>query len=309
MNTKAIVTLCNPSNHDDEIKLVYNIAQSKLAQKWSNAVIIENGRGMVLKDNGWFHGFKTITHNRDTLARDLNEKIELINSYYPGSIPERAAPDMSQDTMNILHKYFEDYRGSILNPGYMWTDGNTELRDALERYNELIHRYEALINNEKSSTPRPRFSMMFVHPEDFEIKRDRYKMEPEDLDEFSMFRFFGQLYLHYCEVGKQVLDAFFDHDEVVGEDNIRPLKYYSACCDCFFGPNYSETTKKYVTEQLKEWLESRGMDINDKNLSIGYATLGTISLDECTPSLEGKTEEEIVDHISKFLYIKRLDIK
>ena len=51
------------------------------------------------------------------------------------------------------------------------------------------------------------------------------RFEPEDYTHFSLKLDFGDMYLHYAELGKQILDVFNVKDEHVTEENIRPLKY------------------------------------------------------------------------------------
>lgn len=315
MYKTAIITLCNSTRNNEKFNLIYDISSLSIAQKWAECVKSENKRKLVIHEGGWWHGFDGIastngydgpTRSRLTLSKQLNEHIKIINEYYPDSIVERAEEYMSQQTMNILHHYFEVYRGGILSPGFMWRDGDNKLRNSLEKLNELIHRYETFYRNEKNTIPR--LSVMWRHPTEYLTRRDRFPLPDKDFKHFKLGRFFGQLYLHYCEVGKPILDTFFDQDDVIFDDNITPLRYYSCDFDCYFHNGWSDEKAKEIKTKLLIWLERNNFDKNDLKLSIGHLSLAKLNKKK-TEGFKNLNNDEIVQAISKYLKVDQVNVE
>lgn len=288
----------------DPIKLIYSILETDIAQRWAHRVAVEWEQGLRVHENGWFHGFEAVSHSLDSLAAELNRNIAIINHHFPNAIPEQAKPTMSQEEMNILHHHFENYRGGVLSPGPLWQKGNNEVKAALEEYNVLIHRHEALTRNLQS--PKPRASIMFRHPDDFHKRRQRFPLEEHDFEHFHLQRHFGQVYLHYCEVGKPILDVFFDKDSVIGDENVRPLAFYSSDFDCYFANPWSDQTEETIRTQLKSWLESQGLNIQDASLALGYLSLA--ELDWGQSNLNGLTQADIIAQINDRLYVTEVKV-
>lgn len=298
MYRQAIVSLRNPDDRSQTLDLVYNLHSSAITQKWAKRVLAEQELGLSIRENGWFHGFSNLTRTLKSLSDVVNEQIDIINSKFPGSICIRAYPDMPQGQLNKLHVFFETLRGSIENPGPLWIDGDEAIRKALEKFNVYIHRYEEHFHNLVKSNPR--FSVMYYSASCFEKTRQRFPLDDDDFDEFKLIREMGDLYLHYCEVGKPILDAFFDNDTDVGEDNIRPLRYYSCDFDCYFGNSWN-AKRNIILPRLEQWLRERNKDISDKYLGLGYITMGRINRVE-TFGRE-VSDAEIIEAVNNHLYV------
>jgi hypothetical protein len=121
-----------------------------------------------------------------------------------------------------------------------------------------------------------------------------------------MLRTFGEVYINYCEVGKPLYDVYRDGDDIVGEDNIRPLRYYSPD----FRVHFHEKSKKDVDEFLigmdrwwndnHEYLAATGFHKNDPKNAIGNIPVAKLDTD--------LSNNEIVNKLCKFNIINSVSI-
>ena len=131
-----VVQIADPQDQTKNTAfLVYDIRDIPIAQKWAERVSIAQKNGLTVSEGGWWLGFPGLGRNMQSLSNDINERVDVINQYYPKSIPERAYPEMDQDRLNLLHHYFELYRGPVDASRFMWVEGDDILRAALEELN------------------------------------------------------------------------------------------------------------------------------------------------------------------------------
>jgi hypothetical protein len=266
----------------DYLSLFFKTYDTPPARKWLKLLITATSRGLGVeqyflkthKVSGRFVGFPAHQKNAHDLAHLINQCIHTINTYQSGAIPMQASETTQQSELNQLHKYFEDHRGTVLQPGAMYVKGPDEVKVALEDYNLLIHEYESFIASTHSGVDsQASLDVTFVK------NWKREPLAPEDYAYFDPARDFGGIYLHYCEVGKQVLDAYFNKDEVVGGDNVRPLQYASANFDIFFGRPTQSVFELEFKKDFNAWLIKQGLDPRDPKLSVGYLKVGELIID------------------------------
>ena len=119
---------------------------------------------------------------------------------------------------------------------------------------------------------------------------------------------FGTVYINYCEVGKPLLDVFKDDDEIVGDENIRPLRYYSADFQIKFGPDTLDEVYTDRETQFWKWFEQRenyfasiGL-FKTNNLSLGLIPVASLNIERS--GFNNLTKVEIVNTLSKYTRIK-----
>ncbi len=270
------------SDAQNELSLFFKPYDTPPAKKWLKLLSNAAMRGLQIepyflkthKVNGRFVGFPAHEKNALDLASLINQCIQTINTFRPGAIPLQASEATRQPELNELHKYFEEHRGTVRQPAELFRTAPKEVQVALEDFNLLIHEYESFLE----SSQRGNGSMASL---DINYVRDwvREPMSPEDYAYFDPARDFGGLYLHYFEVGKQVLDAYFNQDDVVGEDNVRPLQNISAAFDIFFGQSTKPLFELEFKKKFNAWLVQQGLDPRDPKLSIGYLKVGELIID------------------------------
>jgi hypothetical protein len=286
------------------ISLFFKTYDTPPSRKWVKLLSAATMRGMrvepyFLKDQkvrGRFVGFPLHEKNANDLANLINCCIQIINNFKPGAIPLQASETTNQADLNLLHKYFEDHRGTVREPAELFRTASNEVQVALEDYNLLIHEFESYLESSQKGTG----SLAGL---DVNFMRDgsREPLAPEDYAYFDPARDFGGVYLHYCDVGKQVLDAYFNKDEVVGGDNIRPLQYASAAFDIFFGQSTKPSFELEFKKEFNAWIMRQGLDPRDPKLSIGYIKVAELIVDYRFKSM---SRLDFLNHLSDYLDVK-----
>jgi hypothetical protein len=283
------------ANGDEEFILHYDLYDTKIALKWfeelKHVILIEK----IPINNERFYNFTTNPWTQKKIADEINFRIAICNEEYPNLISYNVDENLTQEDHNRLHLFFEKYRGPVLNPHPNYVDGSNAYRKAIDELNILIHRWEYLnsfgIGNGRRCV--------------FDFYSSRYPLEDKDYYEFKLAKNFAELYINYCEVGKPLQDVWKDKDVIIGEDNIRPLKYYSAD----FGVKFKQTSKEKEQQDLKsffEWfdrnenfLNNLGFYKNDPKISLGY-----IPVARC---IDTHTEQFIIDNIEQKQFLKRIE--
>lgn len=247
------------------------------------------------KVHGRFIGFEGFEKTESELAELINQCIRTVNEYSPGSIPIVATDSADQHQLNELHTYFETLRGPRLDPVEIFLHGPESVKAALEDFNLFIHEYESKIQNTALDDGNcARLGITFSG------ERIRHPMSFEDFSYFELHRDFGGLYLHYCDVGKPVLDVFEDQDDLIGIDNIRPLELISSDFDVYFGESDKKKYDMSYKIRLINWLNSIGLDHLDPRLSMGYLKVGQLIMDN---RLKSKSRQEILGLLSTCLNV------
>ena len=283
------------ANGDEEFTLHYDLYDTKIALKWfeelQRVILIEKKP----INNERFYNFIHNPWTQKKIADEINSRITICNEEYPGLISYNVDENLTQEDHNRLHVFFEKYRGPVLNPHPYYINGSPTYQKAINELNILIHRWEYLNTFGIGNNRRCMF--------DFYSKR--YPLEDRDYDAFKLSHNFAELYMSYREVGKPLQDVWKDADDVVGDDNIRPQKYYAAD----FSVRFEQTSKEKEQQDLKsffEWfdrnenfLNNLGFYKNDPKISLGY-----IPIARC---IDNHTEQFIIDNIEQKQSLKRIE--
>lgn len=282
-----------------EFKLNYRVYNTIPALKWFDCLehqvlnvsdkSAEPDRMYNFPDNVW---------TEEKLVKELNDCIEIINKY-ENFIHHTAFVDMPQEQLNHLHHYFENLRGGTENPANYFLAATKEQQHALERYNVIIHRAENFYHNQNAGSYFPRFVFRFKD-------RKRYELSDGDYEHFTLHRKFGEVYINYCEVGKPLYDVYKDGDDVVGEDNIRPLRWYSADFTGYFHYRRKTSVDSFL-EGMDDWwnkndnyLKALGFTKGDPKNAIGNIPVAMLDTN--------LTQEEIINTLIEFNEIDRVEV-
>jgi hypothetical protein len=270
-----------------EYSLEYEIYDTSIANRWSMLLTQQCYFDNEIYEKDRFYNFPDNSWTEERIVIEINECIDKLNVSGAG-IEERAQIGMSQQLLNVLHHHFENLRGGVLSPGSFWTGANGETKAALERYNVLIHRAENFYNTSGREQYFPRVVCRFNN-------RERIPLLDEDYEHFTLHRNFGEVYINYCEVGKPLYDVFKDGDDVVGEDNIRPLRYYAPDFALYFHHTQSFKVDKFLADMDEWWdrndnyLGALGFSKGDPKNAIGYIPVAALAeihdIDEVINSL------------------------
>ncbi|WP_028886638.1 hypothetical protein [Teredinibacter turnerae] len=293
----------------EDIPLFFNTFDFSPAEQWLDLlketldakVALEEHQLNSSKVLGRFVGFPGAEKSKKQLTDLINNCIDTVNTFAKDAIPISASESCTQDDLNELHKYFELHRGPRLNPGWMFVSGPESVKNALENFNLYIHEYEARLRS-TSGEGATSFSKLDIT---FKGPKRRIPLRPEDFNYFSPHSDFGGVYLHYCDVGKQVLDVYYDQDSAVGIDNIRPLEFISADFDIYFGMSNKQWFGMEYKTKLEYWLKEHGMDPRDPKLGIGFLKIGQMIPDARFKHLD---RSKFLSMFSNYLNIKSIHV-
>jgi hypothetical protein len=300
-------------NYQTQETIDYNIipCDNQLALDWIAALeqdVLQ--KSLHLEKNYCFHGFPNTQRNLELLCAELNKHIYTINqSSLDYMIEEWFAPDVvrfgseypvgrmddnplnkglqvKHDVMNILHNHFEVLEGTVENPSKYTRDASVEVRYAIRQLNLLCHEIESLCMSQRKAVQDPQW----VRPSQItQFNRcPRHTLTDEHRQGFlenSYDRELGGVYMHWCQIGKTLMEVFRDEHAPKLTDTvceaITHLQYYSGEFDVEWGKDVTYTTAPWHKTEIDDfnaWLSSNNFDPNDTNLSSGYLKIGEVDL-------------------------------
>jgi hypothetical protein len=277
-------------SNDEASRYVYfDVFDTNIARKWEHEIKFD----YTIFENDRFTGWPDSIRTPKWYATELNKLIDIINEYQLGTINMKAHEAMDSDHANKLHKYFEILRGGVLTPAPFFTNSPEHVQQAIQDFNIMIHAFEKMaFSPRKSPTITCTFQCM------------RMDLEDEDYDHFTYDWKYGYMYINYCEVGKHLLEMFIDKDDIVGDDNIRPLKYYSADFKIKFGPDTPPERLEQFTNEFETWFDSNKDYFESINIHKDkYRALGLIPVAKINREASGfigYTDQDIIEELSHY---------
>lgn len=156
-------------------------------------------------------------------------------------------------------QYFEKLNGSWGSPSKLLYIAPYEIKEAIRTLNFSIHRLER--------RPYDKSRILYLSWD-----KNTYRRELLTDDEHMYFTNLiepNTVYLNYVEVGKNLLDLYYDDLDPVYE-GYENLHYVGA--EVLI--NFEDTGYNLFTPDFKEWALKHNIDINDKRLGIGKMPVG-----------------------------------
>ena len=309
------VILCDPFNKDKEFDFDIEIYDNLLARDWIHSLQED-----CLKPNLPFHhqfcflGFAKTYRDYDYLCNILNEAIAELNQTFDYQIPEVYSKEMiTQESLNTLHNHFEILKGTMWEPSEYFLNANERNRENIERLNWTCHELESLefateMAEKDPDNLRPTNIMHFVNAPKYDLKDEHRELFVNGFDSR-----FGEVYMHWCQIGKTYYEVFRDEGAPKLTDTvceaITDLQYYSGEFDIDWGQDVVRHGKnKWHDEQMDmyyKWLEDNHKDITDPKLSLGYLPIGQVDLIESFNTTDPKTVWKI---LGQYLNISKIEI-
>ena len=280
---------------DTQLTLTFECYDTSVALRWFALLSEVLSADPTLRECDRLHDFPGTAWSESAVVDRINTSIDIINSHLP-AIAERAVLGGGRHQLNQLHLRFEQLRGGILTPSIHWQQANEVLRSAINDLNLHIHRLEDLLDSDSNTVPWPHAIITFRNFQ-------RRLLEPQDYALFTTDTQFGEVYLNYCEVGKSLWNVYFDGDSVIGDDNIRPLRYYSPEMVLKF---YDSTQDSELPKFWQWWddnaahLSELGFHKDDANLSIGAIPVAQLKTN--------MDRNKLINAISEFDRVNRVYI-
>jgi hypothetical protein len=299
----------------------YNIvpADNQMARDW--IVALEQDvlqKRLHLEKNYCFHGFPNTQRDLNLLCNELNKHIYTINqSKYPvGRIdddPVNKGLIVKHDVMNILHNHFEVLEGTVENPSEYTKHATVQVRYAIRQLNLLCHEIESLCMSQRKAVQDPQW----VRPSQItQFNRTPRRLLTDEhrqgFLENSYDRELGGVYMHWCQIGKTLMEVYRDEGAPELTDTvceaITHLQYYSGEFDVEWGKDVSYNTQTpwhcREIDGFQNWLAANKFDPYDPKLSLGYLKLGEVDL---INSFGTTNAQDIWKQMGNYLDIYRIE--
>jgi hypothetical protein len=263
----------------------YDIEPHFLAQKWARALrydYLEDHSNRVEKNfmlQHWEYDEANVNGRSLTqLCLEMNRYVDYINSYFDGSSERRIKYEITQyfdpatvdqRILNEIHHHFELLIGQVWSVSEYYKLADSATCFAIRQLNNLCHEMESLLRPSFRNSHKWAAGVYFPY-----LRVARYKFVDSDYDHFTQIQEFGNLCLHYAQLGKTPLEAYAARDEEVLDDNITGLRYMSGEFDIMFMPDRVAESQlinlaKYNNAAF-EWIRARGQDPESKYTGIGF---------------------------------------
>lgn len=247
------------------------------------------------------------------LCFELNRYVAIINGYFDGSSDRRMdyhitqyfdPATLDQNILNEIHHHFEVLIGQVWNVSEYFKKADLKTNFAIRQLNNLCHEMESL--RKPGITDNPLHWSVCIYFPFYPGKR--YKFIESDYDHFIRTREFGDLTLHYAQLGKSPLEAWHGRDEVVFDENITGLRYLSGEFVVVFGADLPKELQviRYINidEEFFPWLRSRGQDPESKFTGVGQICIGNLIRSD----FPGQTANKIMKDLFKYDDIYKLEL-
>lgn len=252
----------------------------------------------------------------------VNEKISVAPAIY---FEKTLGYRIKHNVMNRLHNHFEKLQGTVWNASEYYMLADYETKYAIRQLNTICHEIENLVlsQHKMNTMPewvRPSQITTFLHAERYDLTHAHKKISVDN----KFDRRFGEVYMHWTQIGKTLLEVFRDEhgpNLIVGDnptdisvgngatcEAITALKYYSGEFDIEWGNNIVHGDHAFHDNFIKDfyqWLSSNQIDKDNPDLCLGYLPIGKVKLME---SFGTDNPADIRDILSGYLDIYKIEI-
>ncbi len=297
----------------------YEIEPHFLAQKWARALrhdYLEDDSNKVEKNymlQHWEYDEANVNGRSLTqLCSEMNRYVTHINGYFDGSSERRVNYEITQyfdpatvgqQILNEIHHHFELLIGQVWSVSEYYKLADSATCFAIRQLNNLCHEMESLLRPSFRNSGWWSAGVYFPY-----LRVIRYRFIDSDYDHFSQIQHFGDLILHYSQLGKTPMEAFAANDAEVFDDNITGLRYLSGEFDISFRtdtPLYiQQNTIAKSNARAFPWIRERGQDPESKYTGIGFVKVA--NFDRTT--FPGMSAEQIMAELVKCDDIYKLEL-
>ena len=324
---KVKVVLCDPFNEEKEFDFDIDVYDNLLANDWIVALEDCLNTGLPFHHQFCFLGFAKTYRDYDYLCNILNDSISELNDSFDYQIPEVYSKEMiTQDSLNVLHNHFEILKGTLWEPSDYFLNTTEQNRQNIERLNWTCHELESLefatkMAIEEPDNLRPTNIMHFVNAPKYDLKDEHRELFANGFDSR-----FGEVYMHWCQIGKRLDEVFRDEGapDLVYTDPtdirtnqseggaqceaITALRYYSGEFDINWGKDMTRENNpnwKIWHDEFFAWIEKNGMDPTDPKLSLGQMPIAKVRIQESFGSVN---LQHVWDTLSEHMFVKGIEV-
>jgi hypothetical protein len=249
--SKVVVTLRNPLDHNDLLDYYIVPNNSKIGQDWVAALTKLLQSKNLLEKNYCFMGFPQTARNLEYLSQQLNDSIRQINLFSMSGVWELAGlpqyvieeyftPDVirygteyltntktdpskkeklslglsiKHAVMNTLHNHFERLQGTVWELSAYYKLADYETKYAIRQLNNLCHEIETLVLSQQKDALVPEW----IRPSQITtfLHADRSELTDDHRAEFiknGYDRRMGHVYMHWSQIGKTLFEVWRDEN-------------------------------------------------------------------------------------------------
>lgn len=323
MVNKVTVTLQNPLDKTDTLDYYIDVHDTPMGRLWFEALQDVLQRNLYLEKNFCFLGFPDTARDLEYICRELTWAKDKINSFFDPSdyhisetfTPGTMRPDglnPNQDIMNVLHNHFEHLQGTVWGLSDWYKRADYETKFAIRQLNNLCHEAESLMLSQRKKATQPEWVRPSQITTFLNCPRHEFPaIHKTTFDESRYDRKFGEVYLHWTQIGKTLYEVYRDEQGVDIDssvcDAITHLRYYSGEFDIewaqdvvFNGPHPWHTQEM---AGFREWLGRNGFDLDDPEYNYGYHPVGQVNLQD---SFGTTNYAEVWPILSRYLNIYKI---
>ena len=320
---KVIVTLRNPLEKNDTLDYIIDVYDTPMGNNWYAALQDVLQRNLYLEKNFCFLGFPDAPRDLDYICKELKWATDQINGFFepedyrisekftPATMrPDGINPD--QDVMNRLHNHFEHLQGTAweLSDWYKRADYDTKF--AIRQLNNLCHEAESLMLSQRKKATQPEWVRPSQITTFLNCPRHEFpSIHKTTFEESRYDRRFGEVYLHWTQIGKTLYEVYRDEAGVDIDssvcDAITHLRYYSGEFDIEWAQDvvYNGPHPWHTREMagFRDWLTRNGFDLANTEYNYGYHPVGQVDLQK---SFGTTNYSEVWPILSRYLDIYKI---
>lgn len=276
------------------VELIWNVLDNEVSPFWVKFLSKALREKTFFKPR--FMGFIDGDRNPDFLIQKMNECIDIINKDGRHTIERKIEGEFTQEFSNYIHHEFELLIGDEWQKTKYWDESPFEVKSAVVGLNDYAHELEAWQRSTFGRNQDPDFTMAYILTEFFEAPSMDIKDKFEDA--FTLETEFGDMTLHYTQIGKTWLEVCLDKDEDIFDPAIQPLWKLSGSFNVMFHDVNVPDLKKEVYAHLQKL----GKDPQDKSLRLGLVPVAKLDY-------QGRSKKEIVSLLSHRQDINRVSLR
>jgi hypothetical protein len=293
VNLSEIETHISFGRDEDTVEYTWQLMDNAVTPFWLKYFTTCLQKKILFKPR--FMGFVDGERNFEFLQKQLNECIDIINSDGRHKIDKKLNHNWDQEFSNYIHHHFEVLMGDEWNKSDYWKNSNEEVCSAVCGLNDYTHELEAWHRASEGRKTNPEFTMAHVEGEFFEGPGMDIKTQFHE--EFTLETSFGDMVLHYTQIGKTWLEVCIDQDEDIFDPAIQPLWKLSGSFNILFNELDVEDLKNKVMTHLKKL----GKDPSDPTLRLGMVPVAKLVS-------KGESNSELVKKLSVRQDISKIEV-
>lgn len=264
---------------DTGLELTYQLMATESAKFFADSVLLLTPED--INPTSFKNGFNSETFIPERIAR-LYAVADTINSLYPGQINIVPLEPDWRGALQQMHTHFPDLTHNL--PG-------EELQRAtplLGEFNDLIHWLEKELNRKHNGSPLDKSWATICLDFNRAPACRHVPIPPSDYQHFTHQLYFGNLHLHYDNVGRHPWELFGSRDYICPPDQVISQNQISPSCNLYFNDwdilrsNRQALSLDKYNAGFSEFYHRRGgQDFfkyaqDDPRLAVGYLKIGQL---------------------------------